>query len=81
LFGVGVVEGAGPFVVAVWLLLQFPGGVVFERVVVAAEGFKVAGVGLSALGPGVAVVKVAVVGWHPASGVDTGGVLGCDFSF
>ena len=55
-----------------------PVGVVSEVVVVAAERCQVAGVGGSTVGPGLAVVEVAVDGRHPTAGKDTGPLAGFD---
>ena len=76
-----MVEGAGPFVVAVGLALQLPAGVVFEHVVVTPEWFEVVPLGASALSPGVAVVEITVVSGHPAADPDACWVLGFDLSF
>ena len=52
LCGVAVSERAGPFVIAVWLSLQSPRGMVFEHVVVPAEWFEIVVVGGAVLDPG-----------------------------
>ena len=81
LCGVAVSERAGPFVIAVWLSLQSPRGMVFEHVVVTAEWFEIVVVGGAALDPGVTMVDVTVVDRHSASGMDAGRVAGRNASF
>ena len=65
-------------VVAVGEGLVGPSGLVFDAVVVAAEGCEVVDAGFSAVYPSGPVVEVTVDGWHAASGEDAGLVAGLD---
>ena len=75
-----VAERAGPLVVAVVEPFEVPAVVVFESVVVAAEGCEVVSCRGSVVGPCGAVVEVAVDRRHAASGEDTGEVGGGDLT-
>ena len=71
---VGVVEGAGPFGVAVGEDLVGPAVFVSSDVVVAAARCEVVDVGPMALRPFGSVVEIAFGGWHATPGEDAGGV-------
>ena len=69
---------AGPAIAVVVSADVAPSGMVFDAVVVAAQGCEVLFVGLAAFGVTRGVVEVAVGGGHAASGEDTGVVSGFD---
>jgi len=56
--------------------VNVPSGTVFEHMVLFAQRCEVSHGGWSALGVGVLVVDVAVVGWCAAVGCPAGGVPG-----